>query len=242
MEHFRFPNPPVATPIIHSDHRISHRKAHRTSSPPSPIRSPDLLLLNIRADMPSDEFATLATARPSQTQTSPDPDDSDSEDQPPIEFSTLMILLRAASIINAKKTDGEVSIPRAVLGEGQAEEENKGTFTSLEAMAAILVQHGEVIATSYISELGAVVVTDSETAISNAVKESDIPDSVLPAEFLTEKVNHGPGVHSPQYVITTNSTKCIAFQGSNPHNLRVAKGGADLWHNYQNGYQWAYAT
>jgi hypothetical protein len=185
--------------------------------------------------MPSDEFAMLATAR--QTQTSPDPD----EDQPPIEFSTLMILLRAASIINAKKMDWQVSIPRAVLGEGQAEEENKVSFTSLEAMVAILVQHGEVITTSYISELGTVVVTDSDTTTSNAVKESDIPDSILPAEFLAEKVNHGPGVHSPQYVVTTNSTKPIVFQVSNPHNLRVAKGGTDLWHNYQNGYQWAYA-
>ena len=106
MEHFRFPNPPVATPIIHSDHRISHRKAHRTSSPPSPIRSPDLLLLNIRADMPSDEFAMLAIAR----QTSPDPSTSD-EDQPPIEFSTLMILLHAVSIINAKRMDGRGPSP-----------------------------------------------------------------------------------------------------------------------------------
>ena len=142
--------------------------------------------------MPSDELATPAIA----CQTSPE-SASTSDEQPPIEFSTLMRLLHAASIINAKRMDGEVSIPRTALGEGQAEEEeDKATFTPLEAMAAILVQHGEVIATSYTSKIGAVVVTDSDTATSNAVKESDVPDSILPAEFLAEKVNHDPGVYS----------------------------------------------
>ena len=86
-----------------------------------------------------------------------------------------------------------------------------------------------------------IVVTDSDAATSDAVKESDVPDSILPAEFLAKKVKHDPGVYSPRYIITMNSTKSVAFQGSNPHNLRIAEGGADLWHNYQNGYQWAYA-
>ena len=93
MEHFRFPNLPVATPTIHSDHRISHLKAQPTSSPQS-LHSPslDLLLLNIHTDMPSDELATPAIA----CQTSPESTSMSDEDQLPIEFSTLMILLHAA--------------------------------------------------------------------------------------------------------------------------------------------------
>jgi hypothetical protein len=43
----------------------------------------------------------------------------------------------------------EVSIPNIVCGEGQFDEEDKTTFSPLDAMAAILVQHGELIVTSY---------------------------------------------------------------------------------------------
>ena len=114
MEHFHFPNLPVTTPTIHSDHHISHLKAHPTSSPQS-LQSPSLDLLYTGADMPSNKLATPAIA----CQTSPE-SASTSDEQPPIKFSTLMMLLRAASIINAKRMDGEVSIPRTALGEGQA--------------------------------------------------------------------------------------------------------------------------
>lgn len=54
----------------------------------------------------------------------------------------------------------ELRASHLVWGEGQFNEEDKTTFSPLEAMAAILVQHAEVIATSYTAE-GVVVVTDS---------------------------------------------------------------------------------
>ena len=113
-------------------------------------------------------------------------------------------------------------------------------LSPLEAMAAILVQHGEVIAVCY-TEAGTIAAADSYAANLNSVLESDIPDSTVPINLFQPKVNHAHKVYSPEFAATTNSTKVKEYQGKNPHNLRVIKSGVDLWHGFKDRYWWAYA-
>jgi hypothetical protein len=121
----------------------------------------------------------------------------------------------------------------------------------LEALAAILVQHSEVIAASYTLEAGAVIVVDLDTlapkdsVVANpdtvtSKQESDIPDSVIPAQL---KVNTNDLGHlSCNYIITTNSYReTQGAKASDPHNLRVMDGGKDLWCKFKDEYHWIYA-
>ena len=174
---------------------------------------------------------------------------SKSEDKP-AEFSTLMLLLRAACTLNAG-SNAEVSISTQATESFGAQEIHDPLLAPLEALAAILVQHGEVIAASYTLEAGAVIVADSGTlapkdsVVANTdtltlKQESNIPDGVVPARL---KVNADDSGHpSCNYIITTNSYwETQGAKASNPHNLRVMDGGKDLWREFKDEYHWIYA-
>lgn len=120
----------------------------------------------------------------------------------------------------------------------------------LEALAAILVQHGEVIAASYTLEAGAVIVADSDTLIGKdsiiadpdtltSKQDSDIPDSVAPSRMKVKVDDSGHPLC--QFIVIRNSyPETQGAQSSNPHNLRVVDGGTDLLCEFKGSYHWIY--
>jgi hypothetical protein len=172
----------------------------------------------------------------------------------PTEFSTLMLLLRAASLFNAKKWNGEVSTPTLAACQESECSRSEVVLAPLEALAAILVQHGEVIAVSYMSDTNAVVSTDSHTADSHTsdshtavstTADSDVPDAIVPATLL--KVNSEvTEIYPAQFSAVTNSTTTLDSQVTdpqvNPHDLKIIDHGEDLWANFKGqSFRWAYA-
>lgn len=181
--------------------------------------------------------------------------------QPPTEFSTLMLLLRAACMLHAKMPESNSEVSISTADEFGVDLLDDPLLAPLEALAGILVQHGEVIAASYTLEAGGVIFTTSDTLtdrlvedpvkglvkglVKDPVEDSDVPDSVVPGSFMRDKVNTNDSSNLPStFVITTNSYESAtqAAKASNPHNLRVMKGGKDLWREFKDHeYRWIYA-
>jgi hypothetical protein len=177
--------------------------------------------------------------------------------QPPTEFSTLMLLLRAACMLHAKMPQSNPEVSISTADEFGVDLLDDPLLAPLEALAGILVQHGEVIAASYTLEAGGVIFTTSDTLteglvedpvkglVKDPVEDSDVPDSVVPGSFMRDKVNAKDSSNLPStFVITTNSYESAtqAAKASNPHNLRVMKGGKDLWREFKDHeYRWIYA-
>ena len=175
---------------------------------------------------------------------------SDQGQQPlATEFSTLMLLLRAACTLNARHSPShaEISISNAEpFGVDQLDDP---LLAPSEALAGILVQHGEVIAASYTPEAGGVVFTNSDTLTPKPPKpidvsdvpESDVSDNVIPENFLNTK---DASLLSPSFVVTTNSyaQETQGAKDSNPNGIRILEDGTDLWREFKDGpYRWMYA-
>jgi hypothetical protein len=131
------------------------------------------------------------------------------------------------------QSNGEVSISTAELF--GVDDLDDLLLAPLEAMAGILVQHGEVLAASYTLEAGRVIFMASDTLTEVPIEDSDVPDSIIPENF-REKVNtNDSGPPCPNFVITTNSYEPTTqeVKTSNPHNLRIMEGGKDLWHKFK---------
>jgi hypothetical protein len=159
--------------------------------------------------------------------------------QQPTEFSTLILLLRTTCMLKAKP-NGEISIHNPEpFGVDLLDDL---LLAPLEALAGILVQHGEVIAAGY-TEAGAVIIS-STSVQDSGVAESDVPDAVLPENFMKVNKNDSSNLYS-NFVVTTNSyePKTQGAKASNPHNLRVMEGGEDLWCEFRgpDQYRWVYA-
>ena len=82
---------------------------------------------------------------------------SEDKGQQPTEFSTLMLLLRAACVFNAGSNAEVCLISTQATESFGVPEIDDPLLAPLEALAAILVQHSEVIAASYTVEAGAVI-------------------------------------------------------------------------------------
>ena len=237
----------VPTPILFSLNRF-HRLA------PNLNPSPKAIVMSLDQPEPTTGTSTTSISMP-------DSDDKGPGEQP-TEFSTLTLLLCSVCLLNTKMQTAEASIPGI---EGfRVGPLDDPFFTPLEALAAILVQHGEVIATSYALETGRIVFMDPDTTSSNAARhsyvedsniqgsnipDSDVPDNVIPREFMERKVKTSFLKQLPSnFVATTNSSKSTYnFQADstvirNNYNLRVMECGQDLWQDFKNHkYWWAYA-
>ena len=135
---------------------------------------------------------------------------SDDPGQKLTEFSTLMLLLRAACALNAGSAEEVSMISTPGAGSFGVSEIDDPLLAPLEAMAAILVQHGEVIAASYTVEAGAVVVANSCTL---AAKDSVImnPDPLTPKDSVV--ANPDP-LTPTDSVLTNPDTTLTSIQDS----------------------------
>ena len=165
------------------------------------------------------------------------------------EFSTLMLLLHTACMLHAKMPESNSEVSISTADEFGVDLLDDPLLAPLEVLAGILVQHGEVIVASYTLEAGRVIFMTSDTLtdglVEDPVKDSDVPDSIVPGSFMRDKVNTNDSSNLPStFVITTNSYESAtqAVKASNPHNLRVMKGGKDLWREFKDHeYRWIYA-
>ena len=136
---------------------------------------------------------------------------SDDPGQKLTEFSTLMLLLRAACALNAGSAEEVSMISTPGVGSFGVSEIDDPLLAPLEAMAAILVQHGEVIVASYTVEAGAVVVVNLCTL---AAKDSVImnPDPLTPKDSVVAN----PDPLTPKDSVLTNpDTTLTSIQDSN---------------------------
>ena len=153
----------------------------------------------------------------------------------PPEFSTVMLLLHATCILNAQKSDSKSEVFTSKI-RGCEERSHNVSLAPLEALAAILVQHAEVIAVSYISPTATVVSMHFQDPIS--IDGSNIPDSILP-NLISTKVNPlEPMIYLLGFSAVTNSTELPEHQVN--HSLSIVGRGKNLWVGLYGHYRWAY--
>jgi hypothetical protein len=208
MDRFKFPPVPPAS---------------STDLAPSTITDPQKMSGSIlTSESPSTNTSTVTVATTGRV-------DSDSEVTP--EFSVIMLLLRVACRLKAPEEDLTIHAQLIPQARGNTEELSDMSvhLTPLEASAGILVQHGDVIATTYADTIGTVIVTDSTSAI-NSDTDTPIPLQSQSASKLYRLNNPNP---------TTISEGSQPHR--NPHNLRVLQPGRDLWSALKGNYKWMYA-